>query len=267
MHGNGNDVVVVLADTGAVPPDVAAIRAMGHRRTGIGFDQLIWVTKSTATNVAADYLVFNADGSEVEQCGNGARCAARAWFDTQNSTSPLVLASAAGPIVASIDGESVTLDMGPPREPGAALPGAAASPEHTQTIAALGSDWTFWLVSMGNPHAVTLVADCATAPVAALGELLQTHGAFPEGVNVGFLAPSSRSHGQLRVYERGVGETLACGSGASAAHVAGVRAGVFDNDSTLTLPGGDLMVSWRGNGDSVRLTGPASYVYHGTIDL
>ncbi|MEM1263088.1 MAG: diaminopimelate epimerase [Pseudomonadota bacterium] len=267
MHGAGNDVVVIMANSDDPLPATTRVRELAHRRTGIGFDQLIWVTPEATPGIDAHYRIYNADGSEVEQCGNGARCLARAWHDHTGAGPQLTFSSPAGPIEAEITGNEVALNMGPPRRPAADLPSAANDPSPLASIEALGQAWPLWLVSMGNPHAVLLVDDVRTAPVAALGPALQQHPAFPAAVNVGFLAVTARNKAMLRVYERGSGETLACGSGACAAAVAGRLAGHLDERVTLTLPGGDLVVSWRGLNDPVWLRGPADYAYHGTLDL
>ncbi|MEM8981521.1 MAG: diaminopimelate epimerase [Pseudomonadota bacterium] len=267
MHGAGNDVVVVMASANDAVPITARIRELAHRRTGIGFDQLIWVTPGASAEIDAHYRIYNADGGEVEQCGNGARCVARAWHDHHASGPQLTLDSPAGLIEADVDANAVSLNMGPPRVPAPDLPTIASQATPLASIDALGQSWPLWLVSMGNPHAVLLVDDIAAAPVDTLGPALQQHPAFPAAVNVGFLAVVARNKAMLRVYERGSGETLACGSGACAAAVAGHLAGRLDSRTTLTLPGGDLVVSWRGPEQPVWLRGPADYAFHGTIDL
>lgn len=266
MHGGGNDFIVVMAKPSDVVPDAAAIKRLADRRTGVGCDQLLWVTPGNGDGDAY-YRIFNADGSEVEQCGNGARCVARAWADHSGRSGSLRLMSPAGPVIAELDTGGIRVSMGPPRRPARDLPATADSERPVVDVAALGKQWPLWLISMGNPHAVLLVDDVDTAPIDRLGAALQDHPAFPAGVNVGFLQCDANDRGRLRVFERGVGETAACGTGACAAHVAGVHAGRFAERTTLSLPGADLMVSWRGVGHPVWLGGPAEYVFHGAIDL
>ncbi len=268
MHGLGNDFVVIQAAADAEPPAATAVRALADRRRGIGFDQLLWVTPAAAPDRAARYRILNADGGEVEQCGNGVRCIARFLADAGADTR-MTLESPAGPVEARIEaGGQVTVGMGVPVTEPAAVPfdprGAAGPPYR---IAVAGATVDAYVVAIGNPHAVVFVDDVATAPVAAIGAALQSHPQFPERVNAGFLALSGDGGGRLRVYERGVGETRACGTGACAATVAAALAGHPTTPLRLDLPGGELVVSWQGEKDTVWLTGPATTSFQGTVNL
>ncbi|MEO0997082.1 MAG: diaminopimelate epimerase, partial [Pseudomonadota bacterium] len=226
MHGLGNDFVVIQAAADVEPPGTAEVRALADRRLGIGFDQLLWVTPATTVDTAARYRVLNADGGEVEQCGNGVRCIARFLADA-GAGERMTLESPAGPVEARIEpGGNVTVGMGVPVTEPAGVPfdpmGAAGPPYR---IAVAGAAIDAYVVGFGNPHAVVLVDDVASAPVETIGAALQAHEQFPERVNVGFLALAGDGSGRLRVYERGVGETRACGTGACAATVAAALAG------------------------------------------
>lgn len=269
MHGNGNDFVVMFTDADASLPATARLAELADRRRGIGFDQLLWVTPST--RAAAAYRIINADGSEVEQCGNGARCVAQAVADRYELAREFELDSPAGIVAVRLDDAAVSVSMGVPGwelEGIPFLPLAGESVEGpSQTVQLSDGRLPAVPVSMGNPHIVFRVDELAETDVEAIGSMLQAHPQFPQRVNVGFLQVFDEHAGQLRVFERGVGETAACGTGACAAMVAGCRAGWFDRQVTLTMPGGPLMVSWRDDSAPVWLTGPAEYAYRGTLDL
>lgn len=270
MHGCGNDFVVVFADSCDSPPPAPAIRHLADRRQGIGFDQLLWIQPST--EAAAAYRIFNADGGEVGQCGNGARCVALAVAERYNTGNELTLDSPAGLVDARILGPAkVSVSMGAPRlDPGAIpfLPLADDDPAgQRRSITTADGPLQVTALSMGNPHAVVRVDHVESAAVDTLGTELQRHAQFPERVNVGFLQVVNREHGRLRVFERGVGETAACGTGACAAMVAGNLADWFGDSVTLELPGGSLVVSWRGSDTPVWLTGPAEYAFTGKLTL
>jgi len=268
MHGTGNRILVVdQRRTGLPPPDAARVRELGAGLAGPGFDQMLWVAKATGPDFAASYRVFNADGSEVGQCGNGVRCVARmiaARGDARNFT----LQSPTGPVDARINPDgSVSVSMGRPEFEPARIPFVARSKADRYRLEVGGRELDVAVVSMGNPHCVLEVDDVTAAPVDTLGPVIERHARFPERTNVGFRRVIDRAHIELRVFERGVGETLACGTGACAAVVTGQRAGLLDAEVLAGLPGGEVMVSWRGDDEPVWLTGNAEVVSEGSIDL
>jgi diaminopimelate epimerase len=215
------------------------------------------------------YRIFNADGGEVEQCGNGARCFARFVFEeglTDKRVIPVETASGHLELVLLDDGQ-VRVDMGVPRLLPAQIPFDAPAPAPRYVLNVNSESVEIGAVSMGNPHAVLTVTDVATAPVATLGPRIESHPRFPQRVNVGFMQIITRNHIRLRVFERGAGETLACGSGACAAAAVGQAQGMLDNEVRVSLPGGDLMISWAGVGQPLYMTGPATRVFEGQIQL
>jgi diaminopimelate epimerase len=268
MHGAGNDFVVI--DATAEPLELARNdrRLIADRRIGIGCDQLLFVE---APHGDEDFFfrIFNADGGEVEQCGNGARCVARFIHDKGLARKRrLRLGSLGGTLEAELlDDGHVRVNMGAPRLAPAEIPFDADAEALTYAIDLEGEQLDVGAVSMGNPHAVLTVNDVADAPVADLGEMLEEHPRFPRRVNVGFMQRLDAAHVKLRVFERGVGETLACGTGACAAAVWGMLAGQLDPEVEVELPGGTLVVSWRGRGEPVFLAGPAVTVFEGNITL
>lgn len=274
MHGLGNDFMVVNAIGQTFRPDPAQIAAWANRHTGIGFDQLLVVEQSSLPEADFRYRIFNADGSEVEQCGNGARCFARfVREEGLTDKDEIVVETARGLIVPKLNGNGlVTVNMGPPRFAAAEVPFVLRAEEQEEQktyVVVNGLDSApMAVLGMGNPHAVMLVDDTETAPVAAWGEALQSHPRFPERVNVGFLQIVGRREARLRVYERGSGETLACGTGACAAAVAGIRWNLLDADADIriSLRGGDLFVRWQPGAD-VLMTGPAVRVYDGGVEI
>ena len=269
MHGAGNRILVVdTRGREAEAPSADAVRRLADPATGPGFDQLMWVTSPRHGDRDAGYRIFNADGSEVEQCGNGVRCVA--WMLTRESDAgrTLQLDSPAGPVDARIEEDGrITVSMGAPVFDPSRVPFIADARADQYLLSVAGDDYDVSVLSMGNPHCVLLVADTTTADVARLGPLIEHHERFPRRANVGFMAIRSRKAIDLRVHERGVGETLACGTGACAAVVAGQRLGELDDPVTVSLPGGQLMVSWHGGDDTVWLTGDAELISEGTIDL
>lgn len=270
MHGLGNDFVVIDATTVPLVLTPEQIRFLAHRQLGIGCDQILLVESTQTPDVDFRYRIFNADGSEVEQCGNGARCFAR-FVHLKGLTDKKILnvETKAGLIqLRSHTNETVTVDMGIPRLLPAEIPFMADATALQYPIVIDNQTVSIGAVSMGNPHAVLQVADLNEAPVGALGARLSIHPRFPNGVNVGFMKIEHRTHIQLRVYERGVGETLACGTGACAAVVIGRRWGQLDTSVTVDLPGGSLQIEWSGQPhESVLMTGPATFVFEGSIDL
>jgi diaminopimelate epimerase len=269
MHGAGNRIVVVdQREQNLPPPSSHELRKLSDERFGPGFDQLMWVGRARDAAAAASYRVFNADGSEVEQCGNGVRCVA--WMLAQECDSGRVftLESPTGLVEATVlDAERVAVNMGPPEFEPARIPFVAESAANYYKLEVLDQLLDVRVLSMGNPHCVLEVDDVATADIAALGPAIEHHERFPAAANVGFLRIRDRTNVDLRVHERGVGETLACGTGACAAVVAGQRSGHLDEEVAVHLPGGQLVVSWRGGTDPVWLTGNAELVSEGTIDL
>lgn len=266
MQGAGNDFVVLDTLRGARLPDAALARRLADRHFGVGCDQIMVVTASTRPDCRYGYRIYNADGSAAGQCGNGARCIARYLAREHGLRSGEQLDSPAGAIAVefSADGD-VELAMGMPRFDPADVPFIAESAALRHLIEVDGETCEIAVISMGNPHAVLLVDAVRSAPVDRLGPALATHPRFPQGANVGFVERIDRGHIRLRVYERGVGETLACGSGACAAVVALRELGELDDVVEVSLPGGRLRVSWPGPGSPVRLAGPAEFVFEGVL--
>jgi diaminopimelate epimerase len=262
MHGLGNDFMVMEAAADGSVPSAAILRAWADRHTGVGFDQLLLIGSSNVAD--ASYRVFNADGQEVEQCANGARCVAR-FVAERDHHHELTLASLGGIISARVDNGEVTLGMGEPNFDPASLPFTAQRAERYQLRVA-NQEVSFGAVSMGNPHAVVIVDSVETAPVGILGPGLEHHVCFPRGVNAGFAEIVNRQRVKLRVHERGVGETRACGTGAAAAVAVGRSWGLLDAAVVVELPGGELRISWPGPGKPLGLTGPASWVYRGNLE-
>ncbi|MEW5757586.1 MAG: diaminopimelate epimerase [Pseudomonadota bacterium] len=268
MHGIGNDFVVIDAVRQSVTLSAEQIRRLADRHFGVGCDQVLLVERPTQSGVDFRYRILNADGSEVEQCGNGARCFARFVHDKGLTTNnPVVVETAGGIIRLRLcpDGQ-VEVNMGEPRFDPPQIPFVAEAQAERYTLEVAGETVTLGAVSMGNPHAVLQVDDVASAPVERLGPLIERHPRFPRRVNVGFMQVLSRDAIRLRVFERGSGETLACGSGACAAVVVGYRQGLLNEKVTVHLPGGRLEIHWPGRG-AVLMTGPAETVFEGKIDL
>ncbi|MDT8398698.1 MAG: diaminopimelate epimerase [Pseudomonadales bacterium] len=270
MHGLGNDFMVVdlLRQDAQFRPDT--VRALANRRTGVGFDQLLLIEAPSDPDCDFRYRIYNADGSEAEHCGNGSRCIARFVMDKGLAFGQRIrLQMASGSIETRIlDNGLVTVDMGAPQLDPAAIPFAAITqavvyPLH---LAATGQTLEISALAMGNPHAVLLSDDIHTAPVAALGPLIECHPDFPRRVNAGFMQVLNRGRIQLRVFERGAGETSACGTGACAAVVAGQLRGLLDHRVTVVLTGGELDIEWQGGNSPVLMTGPAVTVFDGKID-
>ncbi|NOZ52205.1 MAG: diaminopimelate epimerase [Gammaproteobacteria bacterium] len=269
MHGLGNDFVVIDGINQSLNLTKSQINFIANRHLGIGCDQVLIVEKSNLANVDFRYRIFNNDGGEVEQCGNGARCFARFVRDkglTHQDAIVVETQSRTIRIEQETDGQ-FTVNMGQPNFDPVAVPLALAPQSDHYTINVKGQQVSFGAVSIGNPHAVIKVSDIALAPVAAIGVQLESHTLFPQRVNVGFMQILDRQNIQLRVFERGVGETRACGSGACAAVVMGRQWGLLDDKVSVTLPGGVLMIQWQGERSAVYLSGPAQSVFEGQIDL
>ena len=266
MHGAGNDFAVVDCRTTPLGLDAAAIRRLGHRHFGVGFDQLLTIEPATDGASAWAYGIWNSDGTTSGQCGNGVRCVA-AWLARAGllAAGATRLQSPSGAVtVELLDDGRVRVDMGEPRFDPTALPLEVASEADRYTIDVVGQPIVVGAVSMGNPHALIEVDDIASAPVGVLGPQVAHAAAFTHGCNVGFAELRGRDAIALRVYERGAGETLACGSGASAAVAILHRRGRVDADVRVVLPGGTLDIHWDGPGHPLWMTGPAAFVFEGT---
>jgi diaminopimelate epimerase len=269
MHGSGNDFIVLDAPDGAGVPTAQQLRHLAQRHTGIGFDQALVLEKARTPGTAAFYRIFNADGDEVEQCGNGARCIA-ALLAGRDASAPkeLTLDSAAGLVHARIKGPHlVAVDMGIPSFDPASLPFEAKTAATLYRLEIADEAVEIGAVSIGNPHAVITVASVDAAPVARLGPRIENHRRFPQRVNVGFMQIIDRAHIRLRVHERGVGETLACGTGACAAVAVGREHGSLDADVQVSVRGGELRVNWAGPGEHIWLTGPAEVSFVGYFEV
>jgi diaminopimelate epimerase len=268
MHGVGNDFVVFDA-----PPDAllepATLRALADRRTGVGFDQALVLEPPRHAGSAVFYRVFNADGDEVEQCGNGARCIA-ALLHRRGRTrgGRVTLDSPAGVIEAEVRGAaSVSVDMGVPNFDPRSLPFEAPAEADPYPLEVDGRTLEIGAVSLGNPHAVLVVPSVEAAPVGTLGAAIERHARFPRRVNAGFLEIVDRTHLKLRVYERGAGETLACGTGACAAAAVARRRGLIEPEVRVQVRGGELRVNWAGPGEHIWLSGPAEVSFEGHVEL
>ena len=276
MQGLGNDFLVFDAAADDARLDASALRALADRHTGIGFDQALILESARDAKSRVFYRIFNADGSEVEQCGNGARCiAALLYARAPQLGRDLVMGSVGGTVYARVrDDGMVSVDMGVPNFDPRSLPmeadvgdGAAPAEAPTYSLRIDGADMEIGAVSMGNPHAVLRVPDVKTAPLERIGPSIEHHARFPRRTNVGFMEIVDRGHIRLRVFERGVGETLACGTGACAAVAVGRRHGLLDEDVRVELKGGTAMVSWPAQTGHLWLTGPATTVFSGSVDI
>lgn len=296
MHGSGNDFIVFDLPAGQAPPPAEQLRKLSDRRTGIGFDQALLLEKPRRPDTAVFYRIFNADGSEVEQCGNGARCiAALLYRRGQTRAGAVTMDSPAGLIHARVQSaDVVSVDMGVPSFEPRSLPFDAVERADTYSLDVNGRKLEIGAVSMGNPHAVLTVESTESAPVETLGPSIENHPRFPKRVNAGFVQIIDRSHIRLRVYERGVGETLACGTGACAA-VAVLRSrGLLESSVAVKVRGGELRVNWEGElskatpfdggasasgqkapqatfcnrgGENIWLTGPAEVSFEGHVEV
>ena len=269
MQGLGNDFVVIDAFSTKIELDSRQFRFLADRHFGVGCDQILVVEKPSGKEADFRYRIFNADGGEVEQCGNGARCFVRFVYDKKLTEKREILVETLGGMIAprlEQDGQ-VTVNMGEPKfEPGA-IPFLAERKALTYQLDVDGKEVEISALSMGNPHAVQVVLDVDSAPVTVQGALIESHPRFPKRVNAGFMQLLDRKSIRLRVYERGAGETLACGTGACAAVVAGIARGLLDNAVRVSTRGGDLVVRWEGEGHPVWMTGPAVSVFEGEIEL
>ena len=269
MHSLGNDFMVVDMVTQNVCLSPEQIQDMADRHVGVGFDQLLLVEPPGRPDMDFRYRIFNADGNEVEQCGNGARCFARFVRNKRLTVKELIRVEAArGDIELRIEKSgNVTVNMGEPFLDPWDIPFKTDRQSITYDLEVDGRKLEIAVVSMGNPHAVLQVNDVASAPVERLGSMIHRHARFPKRCNVGFMHIVKPFELRLRVYERGLGETLACGTGACAAVVAGRLQGMLEETVTVTLPGGSLFITWKGEGYPVMMTGPACQVYEGRIHI
>lgn len=269
MQGLGNDFVVIdaISQRVNITPDRA--RRLADRHFGVGCDQVLVVEAPAQDSNDFRYRIFNHDGNEVENCGNGARCFA-VFVRQRKLTGKYVIRAetAAGVLVLNVlDNNQVKVDMGLPQLEPSALPFSAPSRNNLYTLPISEQTIQISAVSMGNPHAVTLVDDVERYDVAQIGAQIESHSHFPKRVNAGFLQVLDRAHAKLRVYERGVGETLACGTGACAAAVAGQLLGKLNHQVEMQLQGGTLIIEWQGEGHPVYMSGPAETVFHGQINI
>lgn len=269
MQGLGNDFVVldgVTHDVGLTPDHA---RRIADRHFGVGCDQILVVEKPRTPDTDFHYRIFNADGGEVAQCGNGARCFVRFVHEKGLTAKRAIrVGTASGVIEPRLEDDgNVTVDMGAPIFEPARIPFTAGQREQTYSLDVGGTTVIISALSMGNPHAVQVVASVDDAPVLTQGPLIERHARFPQRVNAGYVEVVNRRAIRLRVYERGAGETLACGTGACAAVVAGITRGLLDNRVTVDTRGGQLVISWAGEGSPVLMTGPAVTVFEGQIEL
>ena len=269
MHGLGNDFAVIEALQNEFSLRPEQISRLADRHFGIGFDQLLLVEPPTSDDMDFSYRIFNADGNEVEQCGNGARCFARFVYDRGlTEKREIRVGTLAGIIIPTLlDDGRVRVNMGEPVFTPAQIPFTAAEEQNSYSITVTGKEVEIGAVSMGNPHAVQTVDDIEQAAVAETGPLIEHHEAFPQRVNAGYMQIIDAHHIRLRVWERGAGETLACGTGACAAAVVGIRRGKLESPVKVELRGGTLDIEWNGPGEPVLMTGPVAYVYEGTIEM
>ena len=269
MHGAGNDFVVIDGVRQEIYLTPEQLRLIADRHFGIGCDQILLVKRSNNEEADFRYLIFNADGGEVEQCGNGARCFVRFVHDHKlTSKREIVVETKSGLISPRLEDDGrVTVNMGAPIFEAARIPFTSDSDAIIQPLEVNGETVQITAVSIGNPHAVQVVADIEQAPVAVLGPLIERHPRFPRRVNAGFMQVVDRGHIKLRVYERGAGETMSCGTGACAAVVSGIRRGLLDNVVQVATHGGVLTIVWAGAGAPVMMTGPAITVFDGEINI
>ena len=269
MHGLGNDFVMLNGVSQHIQLSANQLRYIADRQRGIGCDQILLVERPTQSGVDFRYRIFNSDGGEVEQCGNGARCFVHFVRDEGLSTKHEIRVETKSGIIAPRmnDSGDVTVDMGAPRFEPSEIPFRCAAREALYELDVSGTKIKINALSMGNPHAVQLVDDVEAAPVLAQGPLIEHHADFPARVNAGYMQIADRNNIKLRVWERGAGETLACGTGACAAVVAGIQRGLLDRRVTVETHGGKLTIEWQGQGAPVMMTGPATKVFVGEIDL
>ncbi|MES2547096.1 MAG: diaminopimelate epimerase [Pseudomonadota bacterium] len=269
MQGAGNDFVVIDGYSQSVALNASQVKKIANRYFGVGCDQLLIVEKGTSANIDFKYRIFNADGGEVEQCGNGARCFARYVYEKGlTSKRDINVETACGVIVLQLQADGqVTVSMGAPIFEPARIPFAATSQQAQYPLQLQAETIRISAVSMGNPHAVTVVDDVETANVAQLGPQIESHMDFPQRVNAGFMQVLNAHEINLRVYERGSGETLSCGTGACAAAVSGMVLGLLQSPVLVNTRGGRLSIAWAGAASPVMMTGPAEFVFEGQLEI
>ncbi len=269
MHGLGNDFMVIDGVTQKIFLSTEKVRKLADRHFGVGFDQLLLVEPPYSPDMDFHYRIFNADGSEVQQCGNGARCFARfVTLTGLTNKREIKVSTVSGKIVLLLtEDDLVTVNMGVPIFEPSKIPFQAAKREKNYLLLVDNHTYMCGCVSMGNPHCVIEVPSVANTPVQEIGPLIEHYERFPQRVNVGFMEVVNAHEIKLRVFERGTGETLACGTGACGATVVGINQGRLQSPVTVHLPGGDLHISWEGEGKPVSMTGPAELVYTGEIDI
>ena len=268
MHGLGNDFVLIDSVNQSVNLSLEQLRNIANRRLGIGCDQILLIER-TESDADFRYRIFNSDGGEVEQCGNGARCLVSYVYDKGMIQKKEISVETLGGIIFSkleINGE-VTVNMGTPKFEPEKIPFIADKRMLTYLLEVNEKQIEFSILSMGNPHAVQIVEDINQSPVLSEGSLIESHSRFPKHVNAGYMQIVNREHINLRVYERGAGETLSCGTGACAAVVAGITRGLLDSRVTVSTAGGNLSICWEGDNNPVWMTGPAISVFDGEIEL
>jgi len=269
MQGAGNDFVVIDGYSESIALSSSQIKKIANRYFGVGCDQLLMVEKSTSADVDFKYRIFNADGGEVEQCGNGARCFAR-YVTKKGLTQKqhIKVETASGVIVLQLQSDGqVTVNMGAPVFEPARIPFAVENRQVQYALQLQSETIMISAVSMGNPHAVTLVDDVETANVATFGPQIEAHASFPQRVNAGFMQIVNPHEINLRVYERGSGETLSCGTGACAAAVSGIASGLLQSPVSVNTRGGKLNIAWPGEAEPVMMTGPAEFVFEGQVEI
>ncbi len=270
MHGLGNDFVVIDAINQDISLTSKQIKFIADRNFGVGCDQLLLVEQAVSQNADFKYRIFNADGSEVAQCGNGARCFARFVRDKNLSTKDeITVETDSGQLILNFDADGlITVNMGVPKHLPSEIPLSTDQEALSYSLSINHIEIDFGAASMGNPHAVITVKDITSEPVEKVGAALESHPFFPERANIGFMQIINRQHIKLRVYERGAAETLACGSGACAAVVIGIEQNKLDQENiTVELPDGKLEINWAGRGHAVFMKGPATSVFEGQIEL
>jgi len=264
MHGLGNDFVVIDAISQSIDLSAEQIRAISDRNFGIGCDQLLLVEKPTDARAEFRYRIFNADGIEVEQCGNGARCFAVFVQQQGLTTNNIIQVETAGGLIElKVEGDQVIVDMGVPDFNPESLPYEVEKQAETYNLMVNGAEYAIGAVSVGNPHAVMIVDDVENMDIEALGKAIESHPSFPQRVNAGFMQILNSDEIRLRVYERGVGETQACGTGACAAVAVGRKLGKLNEQVTAKLHGGNLTINWPGEGQALLMKGPATTVFQG----
>lgn len=268
MHGLGNDFVILDLISQRYKPKASDMQKIADRNLGVGCDQILLIEPPEFPENDFKYRIFNADGGEVEQCGNGARCFAKYVRDKGLIGKNNILVETQKDVIAlQINDDGITVDMGPPHFEPSSLPFIAENQQQHYPLDVNGTSYSIGAISMGNPHAVLLVDNTKTTDVGTLGPLIESHERFPNRVNAGFLQVVDQHNGKLRVYERGAGETLACGTGACAAAVYGIQQGLFKSPVNIDLPGGSLSIEYTGGTSHVLMTGPATFVFEGKIRL